>query len=306
MGLTSCSVPDPRSLEPAPSAQPNGAKAPPLPTRSAPVSPSSPGTTTSTPAAPEPARESAPELSSEPPGSSRHRGAVEEEFAGRRPRHWGSAVPGVVTRGSALARSRRRVALTLDACGGGAGAGYDRALIEVLRDLRVPATLFLNARWVRANPSTTRDLARDPLFSLQSHGWRHVPLSVTGRHAYGIRGTGSVREAHAELTRGIPVLQRHTGRPVRWFRPGTAHCDEVASAMAAHVGTPVVGFSVNGDGGATFSAEQVARAVGSAGPGDIVIAHMNHPESGTAAGHARALPELLGRGLVFSHLDDMV
>ena len=50
-----------------------------------------------------------------------------------------------------------------------------------------------------------------------------------------------------------------------------AHCDEVAAALAHRIGTPVVGFSVNGDAGATFSPAQVASAVGAARPGDITI-----------------------------------
>lgn len=37
-------------------------------------------------------------------------------------------------------------------------------------------------------------------------------------------------------------------------------------------------------------------------PGDIVIAHMNHPGRGTAAGFASALPGLLARGLRFGTL----
>ncbi|WP_068426708.1 polysaccharide deacetylase family protein [Piscicoccus intestinalis] len=225
------------------------------------------------------------------------------DFGGRRPRQWGLRTSGAITSAGPRAVSAGRVVLTFDACGGPAGSGYDAALIGTLRRLRVPATLFLNARWIAANRSQTRELAADPLFKLASHGWRHLPLSVSGRSAYGIRGTGSVAQAYDELTGATPALEAVTGTRVRWFRPGTAYCDEVAAALAHRIGTPVVGFSVNGDAGATFSPAQVASAVGAARPGDIVIAHLNHPAGGTARGYARALPRLLDAGVRFGHLD---
>ena len=39
-------------------------------------------------------------------------------------------------------------------------------------------------------------------------------------------------------------------------------------------------------------------------PGDIIIAHMNHPEAGTGAGIIAAMPELKKRGFKFVKLSD--
>jgi hypothetical protein len=58
-----------------------------------------------------------------------------------------------------------------------------------------------------------------------------------------------------------------------------------------------VSFSINGDGGATYPAPVVFREVGAAKPGDIIIAHANHPNGGTAAGITRALSALRAAGL---------
>lgn len=46
----------------------------------------------------------------------------------------------------------------------------------------------------------------------------------------------------------------------------------------------------------------MARRLRQAKPGEIVIAHMNRPASGTARGLAAALPDLVGRGLTFVKL----
>lgn len=67
-----------------------------------------------------------------------------------------------------------------------------------------------------------------------------------------------------------------------------------------------VNFTVNGDGGATFSAATVAAEVGRVVPGDIVISHFNRPAAGTASGYSRALPQLLDRGVTFTRLGDVL
>ncbi|PRY61579.1 polysaccharide deacetylase [Knoellia remsis] len=194
-------------------------------------------------------------------------------------------------------RTRTRdgeVALTLDACGGpGGGSGVDHDLLDLLRRHEVPATLFLNVRWIDANPAVAQELAADPLFELANHGKRHCPLTVRPRTAYGIRGTGSVGEVVDEVRAADDWFLEHVGERPRWFRSGTAHADDVAARVAERLGQPLAGFTVNADLGATASASQVARTLGGVGSGDIVIAHMNRPGGATAEGFARALPRLL-------------
>ena len=139
------------------------------------------------------------------------------------PTSWGLQAAGIV---QSLDTSDPVVALTFDACGGptptSAGCSYDRALIDLLRQHHARATLFLNSRWIAANPATADELIGDPLFEIGNHGTRHVPLSVTGRAAYGEAGTPSAAEAYDEVAanhenlacsatrRSSSVLERHT------------------------------------------------------------------------------------------------
>jgi peptidoglycan/xylan/chitin deacetylase (PgdA/CDA1 family) len=229
------------------------------------------------------------------------RAATVAAFSGRRPGQWGLDVEGVTSR----LEQALGVALTFDACGGGNGGdGYDAALIDVLRARQVPATLFLNRRWIVANPALAAELAADPLFELESHGVRHVPLSVTGSEAYGIAGTASVGEAYDEVVAANDWFAATLGRTPWFFRSGTAHYDEVAVAISRSVGQAVAGFSVNADAGATYTATQVAGELARVRPGDIVISHMNRPGRGTSGGYAAALPTLLDRGVRFVRLRD--
>ncbi|MFC8521470.1 polysaccharide deacetylase family protein [Pseudarthrobacter sp. NPDC057230] len=177
----------------------------------------------------------------------------------------------------------------MDFCGGPDGSAMDMLLLKALRQSEIPATLFLNSRWIRANPSVSRELANDPLFELANHGSAHSPLSVNGKSAYGIPGTKGVEEIYDEIITSNAVLEDLTGRPQRFFRPGTAYLDDVAAQMVHALGLTPVGFSINGDGGATFTASIVARELSAATPRDIVIVHGNHPEGGTAQGLLQAL-----------------
>ena len=229
------------------------------------------------------------------------RAQVVARYGHTRPRTWGFGGPGVVR---ALPAARRVIALTFDACGGPGGSGYDQRLISFLRGRGVPATLFLNSRWIDENPAAFRQLASEPLFELANHGTRHRPLSVTGRSAYGISGTQNAGAVYDEVAGNQVKLTRLLGAPPRFFRCGTAYSDDVAAQIVTDMGLRLVTFAVNGDGGATFTPQQVRSTVTAATGGSIVLCHMNHPESGTARGIAAAVPYLLASGYRFVRLSD--
>jgi peptidoglycan/xylan/chitin deacetylase (PgdA/CDA1 family) len=246
---------------------------------------------------PTPPASSVPTASNDLPS----RKALIRRYSGKQPSAWGEAVPRVVSR---LPTKDRIVALTLDACGGRTGSGYDAELIKTLRRERVPATLFVNARWIDANPRKFRRLAADPLFEIANHGTEHRPLSVTGRSAYGIAGTTSVAGVINEVAVNQRLITKIIGAAPAFFRSGTAYYDDVAVRVVADLGLRVVNYDVLGDAGATYSAAQVADAMLQSKPGSIILAHMNRPEGGTAEGIAAALSRVRRRGFRFVRLSE--
>jgi peptidoglycan/xylan/chitin deacetylase (PgdA/CDA1 family) len=212
--------------------------------------------------------------------------------ASRVPTQWGMALPGIAT---TFATSGRQLALTFDAC----DRACDDALLDTLQRNNVPALLFVCSKWIDANPGRTEQLAANPLFDIGNHGTRHVPLSVTGRSAYGITGTASSAQAVDEVWTEQTRLTALTGRAPAFYRTGTAHYDDVAVDIVHQLGLTPVGFSVNADNGATSPAARVSAAVAGASAGSIVLSHMNHPGSGTAPGYAAAIPALLTAGWQF-------
>lgn len=213
-------------------------------------------------------------------------------FATAVPTQWGTALPGIAT---TFATSGRELALTFDAC----DHACDDALLDTLQRHDVPALLFVCSKWIDANPGRTEQLAANPLFEIGNHGTRHVPLSVTGRSAYGIAGTTSATEAVDEVASNQARLTALTGRAPAFFRTGTAHYDDVAVQIVQALGLTPVGFAVNADNGATAPAARVTAAMTHAAPGSIVLSHMNHPGSGTAAGVGAAIPTLQDAGWQF-------
>jgi len=228
---------------------------------------------------------------------------LSRDFGDQVPEQWGEAVDGVLTR---LATDENVMALTFDACGSPLGSGYDAELIRFLELEQVAATLFINARWILANPDAFRALGCTPLFEIANHGLLHKPCSVTGRSAYGIQGAGTIADLVDEIEINGRIITDLTGRRPAFYRPGTAYCDEIGVQIAMSLGYTVAGFSVLGDAGATYTREQVRDALLAAPSGSIVILHMNHPEGQTRHGVMDAIGELKKRGVRFVTLSEGV
>jgi peptidoglycan/xylan/chitin deacetylase (PgdA/CDA1 family) len=226
---------------------------------------------------------------------------ISARFYGIKPAQWGERVSGVRTR---LATGEKVIALTLDACGSAGGKAVDSRLMDFLVHERIPATLFINARWIDANPELFRRLAANPLFEIANHGLRHKPASVSGRSIYGIQGTRDAAELVDEIELNARKIETVTGKRPKLYRSGTAYYDEVAVEISRALGHEVAGFSILGDAGATYTAAQVTAALYGATAGDVIICHMNHPESGTGAGIMAAVPELKRRGFSFVRMSD--
>ncbi len=222
-------------------------------------------------------------------------------FTGRVPKEWGERVRGVKTR---LNTDQKVLALTFDACGGPKGLGYDGKLIKYLESEKIPATLFISGRWMEANPEIFKTLSKNPLFEIENHGSNHKPCSAVGRSVYGIEGTKSVGEMVDEIEWNALKILNLTGRKPKYYRPGTAYCDEISVEIAQVLGYEVVNFAVLGDAGATYSSRQVKEALWKAPPSSIILMHMNHPEGETVEGVITAIPELKNRGFKFAKLSE--
>ncbi|WP_245712527.1 polysaccharide deacetylase family protein [Anaerobacillus alkalilacustris] len=217
------------------------------------------------------------------------------------PKQWGENVSGVIHR---LPTMEKVIALTFDACGGAWGSDYDEELINFLVDEEIPATLFINSRWIDNNMEQFLYLANLKQFQIENHGTNHRPLSIKGGTAWGINATSSVHEVIDEVINNYKKIYELTGQKARYFRSGTAYYDEIAVQIVEDLGMEVVNYDILGDAGATYSANQVKEALLSSKPGSIALLHMNQPSKGTAEGVKLAIPLLKEQGFTFVTLDE--
>jgi peptidoglycan/xylan/chitin deacetylase (PgdA/CDA1 family) len=224
-------------------------------------------------------------------------------FAGTPAGRWGEFVTGVDEK---LVTRKRIVAFTFDACGGKNGNGFDKELIDFLRDEKIPATLFVTGKWIDEQFDFFISLSRDTLFEIENHGLNHKPCSIKGESAYGIHGTATIEEAFDEIEANARKIEAITNHLPRFYRSATAFIDEACSSMAARLGiTPISYLVLSGDAvpfaPASVIEENVVKKIV---PGAIIIMHFNHPEWNTKEAMEKIVPKLRQMGYTFALLKD--
>lgn len=217
-----------------------------------------------------------------------------------------STAPKLVEPRLSVARSgiaaRPRVALTFDAC---MGQADERILSALVRE-RIPATIFVTARWLKKNPQAIQVFLQNlDLFDIENHGQNHIPAVDVPTLIYGIPAAGSPEAVHQEVASGAAAIQLAGFSSPRWFRGATAKYDATSIRQIRDMGYRIAGYSLNGDDGSLLGAGAAERKISAAKDGDVVIAHINQPTHAAGEGVARALLALKKRGVEFVRLSDV-
>lgn len=194
-----------------------------------------------------------------------------------------------------------RVAITLDACMG----KTDFRILDTLVKERIPATVFVTARWIRHNRDALAIMLANPdLFEIENHGQDHIPAIDRQVSVYGIASAGSSEGVMREVNGGREAVIAATGKEPRWFRGATAKYTHSSMAEINGIGERIAGYSINGDGGSLLGAGVAQKRIAAAKDGDVVIAHINQPTHEAGEGVAKGLLALKKRGVTFVRLDD--
>ncbi len=225
------------------------------------------------------------------------------KFSGIKPKIFSQWAPGIKKK---METREKIIALTLDACGGKKGNGYDKKLIDYLIENKIPATLFMTGLWIDANTDKAVFLARNSLFDIENHGLRHKPCSVCGFRIYGRKGTLTVSDAYDEIEANARKIKNITGKRPQFYRPGTAYFDDVAIKLTYATGHIPMNFSiVSGDAVKTFPWERLyRRMIKGVKPGSIIIAHMNQADGRFYRAFKEAVPKLKKMGYRFVKLSE--
>ena len=194
-----------------------------------------------------------------------------------------------------------RVAITLDACMG----KTDFRILDTLVQEKIPATIFVTARWLKHNSEGLAILMAHPdLFELENHGENHIPAVDKPVSIYGIAAAGSQQAVVQEVEGGRQAILAATGKQPQWFRGATAKYTSTSMTTINQLGERVAGYSINGDGGSLLGSAMTAKHIASAKDGDVVISHINQPTHEAGEGVVKGLLALKARGVTFVRLDD--
>ena len=228
---------------------------------------------------------------------------IVREFKNVQGGRWGEFVDGVDEK---IVTQKKIIAFTFDACGGKNGDGYDKELIDYLRNENVPATLFISGKWIDSQFNRFLDLSRDSLFEIENHGFNHKPCSVEGDSIYGIHGTKNIEQAFDEVEANARKIEALTKHYPHFYRSATAYIDEAGAAMAAKLAITPISYEVLSGDAIPFASETTIKenVLKNIRPGAIIIMHFNHPEWNTKEAMVRIVPALKEMGYSFVHLKD--
>jgi peptidoglycan/xylan/chitin deacetylase (PgdA/CDA1 family) len=188
-------------------------------------------------------------------------------------------IEGVIFHGK---RDKKEVSLTFDAdmtpemrdllSSGQIKSYYDDSLIQVLRNLNTPATLFLTGMWIEMYPQQTSELSQDPLFELGSHSYAHSSFIS---NCYGLTPL-SEDEKIADVGTAQMLLRRYAGIGSKLFRfPGGCYSKSDV-LLIRRTGQEVIQWDVvANDGFNTNKDAVVGNVLSQVKNGSIIVMHMN-------------------------------
>jgi peptidoglycan/xylan/chitin deacetylase (PgdA/CDA1 family) len=186
------------------------------------------------------------------------------------------------------------------------GERFDNpALIEALRTLKVPSTVFMTGRWAEEYPAQAKAIGSDPLFEIANHSYSHHAFSSP---CYGLPEIGA-EDMLTDVRRAFAAFEKAGARNVvPYFRfPGGCYDDFALRALAPAGVTAVQWDVVSGDAFATDADAVAEQVLGAVGPGSLVVMHCTRSAAPVTEEAVRMIvPELRRRGYRFVKVSDLM
>jgi peptidoglycan/xylan/chitin deacetylase (PgdA/CDA1 family) len=186
------------------------------------------------------------------------------------------------------------------------GERFDNpGLIAALRELKVPATVFMTGRWAEEYPEQARSIGRDRLFEVANHAYSHYAFTDD---CYGLPTIGQER-MRADVERAYAVFRKVGIRdPMPYFRfPGGCY-DRRALRALTPVGVTAVQWDVvSGDAFATDAGAVAEEVLGGVRPGSVVVLHCTRSAAPTTERVVRAVvPKLRAKGFRLVKVSELI
>lgn len=220
--------------------------------------------------------------------------------------------PSFITHGG---RDKKAIALTFDADmspkmkreleSGKVKSWYNKKVIDVLKENKVPATLFLAGMWIEQYSKEAKTLSEDSLFELGNHSYSHPAFQAD---CYGL-GLIPDSKDEEEVNKTQKLLFDLTGRKNKLFRfPGGCYSKTDLNIVNS-LGLTVVGWdTVSNDSFSENTNRIVSSVVNKVQNGSIIVMHMHGGPN--APKTADTLPEIIkglrAKGFSFVKVSDLL
>ena len=202
------------------------------------------------------------------------------------------------------------IAITFDMCElDTSTTGCDMEVINVLRERKIPATLFMGGKWMRTHSRRVKQLINeDELFEIGNHNWSHGNCALLSDE--GLKAQILWTQAEYELLR--EEIGREDLQPVpELFRLPYGRNSKRSLETIAGLGLRIIQWDVAAETGADntnikrakHGAKKVAAMTRS---GSILLFHANSVPQGTANLLRFTIDELEEQGYVFVKVSELL
>ncbi|MET8669129.1 polysaccharide deacetylase family protein [Streptomyces tendae] len=186
------------------------------------------------------------------------------------------------------------------------GERFDNpGLISALRELKVPATVFMTGRWAEEYPDEARSIGRDPRFEIANHSYSHYAYTDD---CYGLP-TVSADRMRSDLERAYTAFEKAgVPHPMPYFRfPGGCYDKAALEELSATGVTAVQWDVVSGDAFATDADAVTRQVLDGVRPGSVVVMHCTRSAAPVTEQVVRAVvPELRRQGYRFAKVSELI
>lgn len=176
-------------------------------------------------------------------------------------------------------RINEGIAITIDMCSG----NTDKRIIDLLIQKQIKATFFVTNKWIDRNIEVVNLIDSHPeLFKVENHGKSHLAAITDSNSPYRLKTVGDIQNLKEEVKGGDSAITQNFKeiKPTNYYRTAGAQYSKECYNWLIENDYKIGGYTIAADGGAKYPWKITLQNLNKAKPGDVILIHGNHPESG--------------------------
>lgn len=195
----------------------------------------------------------------------------------------------------------QNVAITFDACDG----KTDQRILNFIKEEKIPVTLFVTAKWMNKNTEAIEFIKNNAsLFKIENHGFNHLEAVESENGAYHLPTVKTEAGLIHEVLDDQAKIEKVFNVKPTYYRTAGALYDKESLKWLANQGFKIGGYTIAADEGAKASEEEIVKNLSKVKKTDVILMHINHPDSHVYEGFRKGFQIMRAKGLTFEFLKD--